>query len=540
LGQAQLRGGVVSAPICQECSDREAEPGDVLCKVCKDKPFRLADKEIRLLKEHREEVRASVKVPSSPPEPSAILPSPPDLASDQHILDRFTETVTARGLVGERRLARLTYMVITSRLLDRPVSLAVKGPSSGGKSYTVEQTTEFFPPAALHALTGMSERALIYDEEPVKHRTILLYEYVALKTGMEEDQTSYYIRSLLSEGVLRYQVTERVDGRFKTRIIEREGPTNLIVTTTAVKLHDENETRAFSVTIDDTREQTRRIMQRLADDSEATGALRDWHDLQTWLQEAGEPRVFIPYAPALADAVPPIAVRLRRDFGSVLSLIKAHAILHQLSRDRDQFGRIVATLEDYEVVRDLVGEIVAEGVGATVPSTMRETVDAVAALGDLEGVNAAAVGRELNLDASAARRRLLSSASRGFIRNLEDRPRRPGRYVLGESMPEETDVLPPSNQLPTANLLEGRETAGQTEDGTMASESEGVEGNGQRASGVPDYHGNGTPGFPGVIEAIRSFLEDFPEADSEDVSEALGYAGPTVTVALARIRGEGA
>ena len=33
--------------------------------------------------------------------------------------------------------------------------------------------------------------------------------------------------------------------------------------------------------------------------------------------------------------MPPVAVRLRRDFGAVLGLIRAHALLHQATRGRD-------------------------------------------------------------------------------------------------------------------------------------------------------------------------------------------------------------
>ena len=73
-------------------------------------------------------------------------------------------------------------------------------------------------------------------------------------------------------------------------------------------------------------------------------------------------------------------MRLRRDFGSVLALIRAHAVLHQASRERDADGRIIATLDDYAVVRDLVADIIAEGVGATVSPAVRETVLAVGAL----------------------------------------------------------------------------------------------------------------------------------------------------------------
>lgn len=37
--------------------------------------------------------------------------------------------------------------------------------------------------------------------------------------------------------------------------------------------------------------------------------------------------------------VPAAAVRLRRDFKAILNLIRAHALLHQASRERDDKGR---------------------------------------------------------------------------------------------------------------------------------------------------------------------------------------------------------
>lgn len=77
--------------------------------------------------------------------------------------------------------------------------------------------------------------------------------------------------------------------------------------------------------------------------------------------------------------IPVVAVRLRRDFALVRSLVFAHAILHQTSRPRDEKGRVVATLVDYQAVRALIGEIVSQGIGATVSDDIRETVAAVQA-----------------------------------------------------------------------------------------------------------------------------------------------------------------
>jgi len=92
----------------------------------------------------------------------------------------------------------------------------------------------------------------------------------------------------------------------------------------------------FSIPITDSPEQTGAVLRALAardagDDGHCAIDVAPWHALQTWLENC-EHRIVIPYARKLADAVPPIAVRLRRDFSAVSRLIKAHAMLHQHQR----------------------------------------------------------------------------------------------------------------------------------------------------------------------------------------------------------------
>ena len=76
-------------------------------------------------------------------------------------------------------------------------------------------------------------------------------------------------------------------------------------------------------------------MAALANEAAGDGPnLEAWRALQVWL-EGAERRVTVSYAADLAALIPPIAVRLRRDFGAILNLIRAHAVLHQAGRDRD-------------------------------------------------------------------------------------------------------------------------------------------------------------------------------------------------------------
>jgi hypothetical protein len=186
------------------------------------------------------------------------------------------------------------------------------------------------------------------------------------------------------------------------------------------------------------------VLSRLADDDLSKPNFARWHDLQVWLSSA-EHRVAIPYAPELAELVPPVAVRLRRDFRAVLSLIRSHALLHQASRERDPAGRVIATFEDYATVRELVVEIVSESVEATVPSTVRELVEAVAA--SEEPLSIGQLAHLLNLDKSATSRRWQNARARGYLRNLEEKRGKPARIVLGDPLPDDVEILPSLERL---------------------------------------------------------------------------------------------
>jgi hypothetical protein len=378
-----------------------------------------------------------------------------ELAATPRILDRFAEAIARLGVVGEARTTKLLYLALTSRFLKRPVSVAVKGPSSGGKSFVTEQVLKFFPTSAYYPLSSMSERALAYSEEPLAHRFLVLFE----AAGLGGEFATYLLRSLLSEGCVRYETVEKTKDGLRPRLIEREGPTGLLVTTTAVNLHPENETRMLSLTVTDTPEQTRRVLLSIASQVCEQPDLSQWHALQQWLEHATHD-VNVPYARALAESVPPVSTRLRRDFTAILNLIRAHAILHQEQRERDSEGLILATLDDYSIVRELVADLLAEGIDATVSAIMRETVNTVRELtrnSREQPTNNAAVARRLGLDKATALRRVRAAMAKGYIENMEDRKGREAKLVCGEPLPDEVTLLPLPATLKGCTVVEEAE-----------------------------------------------------------------------------------
>ena len=127
--------------------------------------------------------------------------------------------------------------MLVSRFLDRPLCAVVKGPSSAGKNHFTQHVLSLLPASAAYRLTGMSERALTYGKEPLAHRILAIEEAAGLTGGVG----AYLMRSLISEGRLRYETVENGAQALNPRVIEREGPTGLLVTTTALNLDTEPE-----------------------------------------------------------------------------------------------------------------------------------------------------------------------------------------------------------------------------------------------------------------------------------------------------------
>ena len=236
----------------------------------------------------------------------------------------------------------------------------------------------------------------------------------------------------------------------------------MIFTTTKTRVHAENETRLLSLTTDDSREQTARVLLALADEDEHGPDLARWHGLPDWPSTPSTARH--PYA-ATRRASRRSPARCG-DFG-------ARPRPHPLPRhpapadpNRDGDGRIVATVDDYAVVHELVGDVIAEGVGATVSDTVRETVAAVAALATARespraGRRPARVGQVDRESATADRCRWRLHPQPGGPAGA------PGRWVIGDPLPETTDVLPQP-----CNLI-GYETPGQEDGCTVAAQSRG-------------------------------------------------------------------
>jgi DNA-binding Lrp family transcriptional regulator/5S rRNA maturation endonuclease (ribonuclease M5) len=386
------------------------------------------------------------------------------LLGNEDILAKVVEHSRTLGIVGEEENVQLLYIALTSRILNNPISIAIKGTSSVGKSYILKNILKFFPESAYFDISSMSDKALFYTEETFEHRFLIICEAV----GLSSEFISYLIRILLSEGHIKHMTVESTEHGNQGKFLEKKGPTGFITTTTKIQLHPENETRLRSIDISDDPDQTKQIFIRIAQNAmgggEITPVPEEFIDYQLWLEKLGNKKVVIPYARILAERTKPSSVRLRRDFSAVLNMIKVIAIIYQQQRQVNANGCIIATLDDYRLTYDLLSKRINEGAESSIKPIIRETVAAVEKLinSDNSGLVSSMIDKNgdrrvyvdnktladvLGLDTSSTSRRVTQAIKLGFFENLETQRGKRSKIVLGKPMPDDHSILPTPEEL---------------------------------------------------------------------------------------------
>lgn len=181
-----------------------------------------------------------------------------DLTARKSILQALDDELRRQGFAGPTDVPKLVFLCLFTRFFEKPARLVIKGPSGSGKSHALHAGLQFVPRTAYEEFSGMSEKALAYmDGLNLKHRCLVIGEAAGLAKG--DGRT--LLRQLLSEDSIRYAtVQSTADGLVGKELKPIEGPTGLIMTTTANALHPEDESRMLSYHLDENPERVREAL----------------------------------------------------------------------------------------------------------------------------------------------------------------------------------------------------------------------------------------------------------------------------------------
>ena len=293
-----------------------------------------------------------------------------EFLSRPDLVPRIIQHINELGVAREKDLILSLYLVGTSRLLRKPLAAVVLGISSSGKSYVINVVIAVFPPEAVLQAHKLTPSALEYmPAGSLKHRFVVAGER-SRRQDDEQSEATRALREMISDGRLsKILPIKRKSGEWESVHIEQEGPISYCESTTlGVKnLFEEDRTRLTILSADEGRDQTEAIVDYLATvaesppNDEETESIKSLHHTAQRLLRPYE--VIIPFAKALKRCLPFDRVEVRRCFGRLLGFIKASAILHQFQREKRDERTLVASIDDYAIVRKYLAEPLARSLG---------------------------------------------------------------------------------------------------------------------------------------------------------------------------------
>ena len=148
------------------------------------------------------------------------------------------------------------YLAAVSRKLDEPLAIIIQSTSAAGKSSLMDAILAFVPEEQRIKYSAMTGQSLYYlSDADLQHKVLAVVE----EEGAE--RASYALKLLQSEGELTIASTGKdpQTGRMVTQEYHVEGPVMIMLTTTAIDIDEELLNRCIVLSVDESREQTRRI-----------------------------------------------------------------------------------------------------------------------------------------------------------------------------------------------------------------------------------------------------------------------------------------
>jgi DNA primase catalytic core len=298
---------------------------------------------------------------------------------DENLIERIVTDVERVGLVGEPSNALVGYLACISRKLGSPLAVLIQSTSAAGKSLLMDTVLALVPPEDRVHYSAMTGQSLFYlGETDLKHRILAIAEEEGVR------QAAYALKVLQSQGELTIASTGKdpATGMLVTQQYRVEGPVMLFLTTTAIDVDEELVNRCLVLTINESREQTRRILARqrsgrtlagLVATSDAESIRQRHQNAQRLLRPLA---VVNPYAEDLTFLDD--RTRMRRDHAKYLTLIEAITLLRQHQREIKMLRQagaaieyIEVTLADIALANRLAHEVLGRSLDELPPQTRR-------------------------------------------------------------------------------------------------------------------------------------------------------------------------
>ena len=280
--------------------------------------------------------------------------------SQSVLITRLNELIGKSGIVGEENNRLFLFVIATSHKMPDTLHALIQGSSGSGKTHLLSKIAALMPSERVVKFTRVTENSFYnYDEYYFRGKLVCLEDIDGLK-----EEALFAWRELISNNQLSSSTSQKDENgniRSAQRIVR--GPMASICATTHGQIYEDNMSRMFIVAVDESHEQTQRIMTY---QSKAASGIADKEKeneakefLQNCIRMLKPQKVINPYADKIK--LPPQAHKIRRLHELFLSFVKQVTLINQYQRQHDKQGRLITEPIDLKISVEIMFDSIFEG-----------------------------------------------------------------------------------------------------------------------------------------------------------------------------------
>jgi hypothetical protein len=277
------------------------------------------------------------------------------ILKDPGLFDIITGIEFDKRIKGEAKSRRAIFLSLCDIWVDdskMPINTFVSSESSAGKSFICKQIVKIFPKDLVEYRTKITPEAFTYWKA-----NNLDWSWDG-KICFLEDVSQTILDSSTFKVMCSEGSTATIVHKQKAIDIEIKGKPVMLVTSARTSPNVEILNRFQIISLDESDKQTEDIVFNIAKDDDLAKYDEKIIKALGYLKRV---KVKINFGERIAQYLKEFynfkSLRLRRDFSTLMGLIKCSAAINQFQRDVNKEGYILANEKDYEIARDCINYI---------------------------------------------------------------------------------------------------------------------------------------------------------------------------------------
>ncbi|OAV45765.1 hypothetical protein A3850_002435 [Lewinella sp. 4G2] len=272
-----------------------------------------------------------------------------------NLLASINEMIERAGIVGEENNRLLLFVVASSYAMPQTLHALIQGASGSGKTRLLGTVAEMIPAEEVERYTRVTEGSFYNQGEYDFVNKLLCFEDL---DGLKEEAL-LAVRELQSSGIIRSATSVKNElGNIEKANRVVRGPIASLACTTKAEVYEDNISRCFVVAVDESQEQSLRIIEYQNKWSAGKVDKRDEKRVREFLQNClrllAPLEVINPFAERIS--LPAKAHKIRRLNELYQCFVRQVTLLNQFQRKRDGRGRLVTAPEDLRVACEILFE----------------------------------------------------------------------------------------------------------------------------------------------------------------------------------------